>query len=132
MRSIREALRQIADIADEIGDLADLVRVHIEDADVLSAASSAVDPHRMTDRVRYLTAAVLNLLYERRMGPPIAQWATVSTIVVSRTKHERAFPETSHGCVGCRPGHHERSCHGVVATSQDASTTGFPRVVNKS
>ena len=69
---VHKAVQQIADLADEVADHADIIRVHIADSDVVAGAE--VDPHRMTDRARYLTAGVLNLLYERRMGPPVALW----------------------------------------------------------
>jgi hypothetical protein len=70
---IREAVGLVQDMARQLADVTDVVRVHVEDADVL-IPGAGVNRHHMTDRVRYLSAEVLNLLYGRRMGPAIALW----------------------------------------------------------
>lgn len=75
-RYVEEARTQLEDLAREVAERTDVVRVHIEDTDVVTDAGAGptVDRHTMTDTVRYLTAQVLNVLYDRCTGPGIPLW----------------------------------------------------------
>jgi hypothetical protein len=74
---IERACLQVDDLASEVEALTDVVRVHIEDTDVMTSTGDGaptVDRHLMTDRIRYLAAGVLNTLYEKRFGPGLPLW----------------------------------------------------------
>lgn len=74
---VHAALGQLKGLAAEIGDAHEVVRVHVDDADVLAdptAREPDVDRDRMVDHMRRLTARVLNLIFANRDGPPIELW----------------------------------------------------------
>jgi hypothetical protein len=78
VRWIDQAQNQLADLALDLNRERPIIRAHLDDADVCPAAgqprAGVVDRNLVADAMRSLTARVLNLLYDRRFGPPAAQW----------------------------------------------------------
>lgn len=75
---IADAGELLEELAVELSGLTDVVRVRIDDGDVVSHLPAngrpVIDRHRMSDSVRDLTAQVLNLVYDHRHGPGIPLW----------------------------------------------------------
>lgn len=74
---IVEAIDGLDALASEIGRETDVVRVQIDDSDAVGDDVNGPPElvrHRMADLIRLLAAGVLNVIYDRRMGPPVSAW----------------------------------------------------------
>ena len=99
VRWIDEAQARLGDLALELNRGHAIVRAHLDDADVCPAAGQSragvVDRNLVADGMRYLTAQVLNLLYDHRGGPAAEKWGDRFVDVREPGRRRARIPESA-------------------------------------
>jgi hypothetical protein len=99
VRWINLAETQLQDLALELNRESAVIRAHLDDADVSPAAGQSragvVDRNLVADGMRYLTAQVLNLLYDHRCGPAAEQWGDRFDDVREPGRRRGRIPESA-------------------------------------
>lgn len=95
-QQLREAARMSEILAKEINQTRPIIRVDFDDLDcgvIDERKHRIIDFNRLTDRVRYAAAGVLNVLYDHNCAPSIEEWGENFDDLRRGTRRKAVVPD---------------------------------------